>query len=134
MRKTAWKEPTKRAFVPNIRSGWHERIWRGPRGRPRKPIASEAAMKPTWILLATTLLFLSGCNRNTEPEGTIFLSGRIDGDTVDISSKIQGRLVDLAVREGDSVKADQVVAWLSSPQEEAIRDAQKARIISDRRL
>jgi HlyD family secretion protein len=91
-------------------------------------------MKPTWILPAATLLLLSGCGRNTDPEGTVFVSGRIDGDTVDISSKIQGRLVDLKVREGDEVKADQVVAWLSSPQEEAIRDAQKARIVSDQRL
>lgn len=61
------------------------------------------------------------------------MSGRIDGDTVDISSKIAGRIVDLSVREGDSVNAGQVVAWLSSPQEEAIRDAQKARIVADQR-
>ena len=61
------------------------------------------------------------------------MSGRIDGDTVDISSKIAGRIVDLKVREGDSVQAGDVVAWLSSPQEEAIRDAQKARIVSDQR-
>jgi len=52
---------------------------------------------------------------------------------VDISSKIAGRIVNLTVREGDSVAAGQVVAWLSSPQEEAIRDAQKARIVSDQR-
>jgi HlyD family secretion protein len=52
---------------------------------------------------------------------------------VDISSKIAGRIENLMVREGDSVKAGQVVAGLSSPQEEAIRDTQKARIISDQR-
>ena len=90
-------------------------------------------MKRTWILSATALVVLSGCRRNSDPEGTVFVSGRIDGDTVDISSKIAGRIVDLKVREGDSVKADQVVAWLSSPQEEAIRDAQKARIVSSQR-
>jgi len=90
-------------------------------------------MKLTWILVATTLLVLSGCNRNAEPEGTLFVSGRIDGDTVDISSKIAGRIVDLKVREGDIVEAGQVVAWLSSPQEEAILDTQKARIIGDLR-
>jgi HlyD family secretion protein len=90
-------------------------------------------MKRTWMLLATTLLVLSGCNRNAEPEGTLFVSGRIDGDTVDISSKIAGQVVDLKVREGDSVEAGQVVAWLSSPQQEAIRDTQKARIVSDQR-
>ena len=90
-------------------------------------------MKHSWILLATTLLLLSGCRRNKEPEGTVFVSGRIDGDTVDIASKIAGRIEDLKVREGDTVQAGQVLAWLSSPQEEAIRDAQKARIVSDER-
>ncbi len=90
-------------------------------------------MKRIWMLLGTVLLVLFGCSRNNEPEGTIFVSGRIDGDTVDISSKIAGRIVDLKVREGDSVEADQVLAWLSSPQEEAIRDAQKARIVSSQR-
>lgn len=91
-------------------------------------------MKRTWMLFGTVLLVLSGCRQSAEPDGTLFVSGRIDGDTVDISSKIAGRVVDLSVREGDSVKADQVVAWLSSPQEEAIRDTQKARIVSDQRL
>jgi len=89
-----------------------------------------------WALLsaAITALVLSGCNRNKEPEGTVFVSGRIDGDTVEISSKIPGRIVNLAVREGDSVEAGQVVAWLSSPQQEAIRDTQRARIVSSQRI
>lgn len=90
-------------------------------------------MKRTWIVFGAFLLVLCGCRRSKEPEDTLFVSGRIDGDTVDISSKIAGRIVNLTVREGDSVQAGQVVAWLSSPQEEAIRDAQKARIVSDQR-
>jgi HlyD family secretion protein len=90
-------------------------------------------MKRTCILLGTFVLVLSGCRTDSEPEGTLFVSGRIDGDTVDISSKIAGQIVDLKVREGDTVEAGQVVAWLSSPQEEAIRDTQKARIVSDQR-
>jgi len=65
-----------------------------------------------WMLLAMGLLILQGCKKNAEPEGTLFVSGRIDGDTVDISSKIAGRIVDLKVREGDSVVAGDVVAWL----------------------
>jgi HlyD family secretion protein len=93
----------------------------------------ELRMKRTWMLVVIVLIVLTGCKKNTEPPGTIFVSGRIDGDTVDISSKIAGRIVNLKVREGDSVQAGQVVAWLSSPQEEAIRDTQKARIVSDQR-
>jgi HlyD family secretion protein len=90
-------------------------------------------MKRSCMLLAITLLTLSGCKKNASSNSALFVSGRIDGDTVDISSKIAGRIVDVTVREGDSVQAGQVVAWLSSPQEEAIRDAQKARIVSDQR-
>jgi HlyD family secretion protein len=92
----------------------------------------ELRMKRTWMLFVT-ILILTGCRKSAEPPGTLFVSGRIDGDTVDVSSKIAGRIVNLTVREGDNVTAGQVVAWLSSPQEEAIRDTQKARILSDRR-
>jgi HlyD family secretion protein len=93
----------------------------------------EERMKRTWMLFGMAVIVLSGCKKSAEPPGTLFVSGRIDGDTVDISSKIAGRIVNLKVREGDSVKKGDVVAWLSSPQEEAIRDTQKARIVSGQR-
>jgi HlyD family secretion protein len=85
------------------------------------------------MLLGIMVSFLAGCKRNATPENALFVSGRIDGDTVDISSKIQGRVVDLKVREGDSVEAGQVIAWLESAQQDAIRDTQKARIVSGQR-
>ena len=90
-------------------------------------------MKRTWMLVGIMVSLLAGCKRNAEPVGTLFVSGRIDGDTVDLSSKIQGRIVNLAVREGDSVEAGQVIARLESAQQQAIRDAQKARIVSGQR-
>ena len=90
-------------------------------------------MKRTWMVFGIALMLVIGCKKSAEPPGTLFVSGRIDGDTVDISSKIQGRIVNLTGREGDSVTAGQVLAWLSSPQLEAIRDSQKARIVSDQR-
>jgi HlyD family secretion protein len=85
------------------------------------------------MLVAIMVSLLAGCKRNATPENALFVSGRIDGDSVDISSKIQGRVVNLTVREGDSVEAGQVIAWLESAQQEAIRDAQKARIVSGQR-
>ncbi len=90
-------------------------------------------MKKTWILLAIILLSLTGClGTRAESDGTLFVSGRIDGDTVDISSKRPGRVTEITVREGDSVQAGQVLAVISSPQDEANYQAQQARVMSDR--
>ena len=61
-------------------------------------------MKQALVLAGIITLSVCGC-KNSEPEGTIFVSGRIDGDSVDLSSKIAGRVAELTVREGDSVKA-----------------------------
>lgn len=94
-------------------------------------------MSRIWVLQGTVmLLVLAGCARLTksaEPEGTLFVSGRIDGDTVDISSKRDGKLVQIAVREGDSVEAGRVLARISSPQDEAQVDAQKASVVEAER-
>ena len=91
-------------------------------------------MKITWTLLAITLLGLSGCwKTSAESDDKLFVSGRIDGDTVDLSSKRPGRVVQIMVREGDSVEKGQLLAVLSSDQDEARYDQQKAVILSDQR-
>jgi HlyD family secretion protein len=83
--------------------------------------------------LAICLLTFSGCRNNEVPDGSIFVSGRIDGDTVDISFERSGTITEISVREGDTVQAGQQLAVISSPQDEARRDAQVARVISDQR-
>jgi HlyD family secretion protein len=95
----------------------------------------EKVMKRTWMFLAFCILAFSGCQRSKgdQPEGTLFVSGRIDGDTVDISFQRAGQIVELNVREGDTVQAGQQLAVISSPQDLARRDAQMARITSDQR-
>src|SRR4051812_20111966 len=91
-------------------------------------------MKYNWMILALCLSALIGCQRSSaDVQGTLFVSGRIDGDTVDISSKLQGQITEISVREGDTVEAGQQLAVLSSPQDEARRDAQRARVTSDQR-
>jgi len=85
----------------------------------------------TWILLALALVSLNGCRKGADSTGTLFTSGRIDGDTVDLSTKRSGRVVEITVREGDTVKAGQVIAVLASDQDQANYDQQKARIASD---
>ncbi len=94
-------------------------------------------MSRKWIFPGMLLLLaLAGCSRMTkgaESEGKLFVSGRIDGDTVDIASKRDGKIVEITVREGDSVQAGQVVARIFSPQDEAQVDAQKANVVENER-
>ena len=86
------------------------------------------------IFIALTLLLtLAGCSRNATPKGMLFVSGRIDGDTVDISFKREGKIVDVLVREGDTVQAGQVLARISSPQDDAQVEAQRANVLEDER-
>lgn len=91
-------------------------------------------MNRTSILMGITLLLaLTGCGRNSDSEDTLFVSGRIDGDTVDISSKREGKIVEILVREGDTVQAGQVVVRILSPQDEAQVDSQEANVIEGER-
>jgi HlyD family secretion protein len=96
-------------------------------------------MNRRWVFPGIILLLaLAGCSRMTksaEQDGKLFVSGRIDGDTVDISSKRDGKIVELMVREGDPVDAGQLLIRISSPQDEAQVAAQKAKVIdAERRL
>src|SRR5262245_55959576 len=124
-------------YVPSTRWEWRGRIWLARPVVQSEPIASEqkeGVMKRIRMLLAitVTVLGLNGCrSTSADSEGTLFVSGRIDGDTVDISSKRPGRITEIKVREGDSVEAGQLLAVISSPQDEARFDEQKARVASD---
>jgi HlyD family secretion protein len=52
---------------------------------------------------------------------------------VDISSKRDGKIVEITAREGDSVEAGQVLARILSPQDDAQVVAQKANVVENER-
>jgi HlyD family secretion protein len=85
------------------------------------------------LILVLVLAGCGGFHKSGDTKGTLFVSGRIDGDTVDISSKKDGKIVEITVREGDTVEAGQILARISSPQDEAQVDAQKANVIDAER-
>ncbi|WP_442506163.1 HlyD family secretion protein [Novipirellula sp. SH528] len=61
------------------------------------------------------------------PDGLVQANGRIEGDHVTVASKFAGKINELLVREGDSVKAGQVLAHLDSEQVKAkLRQAEQA--------
>ncbi len=91
-------------------------------------------MKRIWMFLGMGLvLVVAGCTKNSVPKDALFVSGRIDGDTVDIASKMAGRIVEITVREGAPVEAGQVLARISSPQDEAQLDQLKADVTASER-
>src|SRR5262252_5873473 len=102
MHKIGFRKPMMLAYEPSTPSVWRARTWRVRLAVQSKPIASrhrEDFMKRTWTLLVITLLALCGCWRTSAnvTEGKLFVSGRIDGDIVDISSKRPGRIIEIMV-------------------------------------
>ena len=61
------------------------------------------------------------------PENIIAVSGRIEGDDSMVAAKTSGRIREITVREGDQVKAGQIVAVLDDDQIKArVSQAQSA--------
>jgi len=67
------------------------------------------------------------------PEGLVQANGRIEGDHYTVASKVPGRIINLAAREGDSVEKGQILTRLDDAQvsarvdqAQAAVDAQKA--------
>lgn len=75
------------------------------------------------ILISTAILgWKLFIQKQSSPENVIFVSGRIESDDSAVSTKITGRIQEITVREGDSVKAGQVIAVLEDPQTLARED------------
>jgi HlyD family secretion protein len=63
------------------------------------------------IALFVALLFTVACGRKAD-DGTIRLNGRVEAPQVDLASKVPGRVTEVYVREGQRVKAGQLLARL----------------------
>src|SRR5690349_7618417 len=64
----------------------------------------------------------------TLPDSIIALSGRIEGDDSAISPKASGRILEIRFREGDSVKAGEIIAILSDEQIRAREEQARAAV------
>ena len=84
---------------------------------------AQAGRARTVIILIVVLLAAGAITvwrvvwaKPRDPANVIFLSGRIEGDDSAVSSKATGRLLEAKVREGDEVKAGDVIAVLDDQQ------------------
>ncbi len=70
-------------------------------------------MKPVHSILACLVLAVSFAGCRPKDEGPIVhLNGRIEASLVDLAPKVSGRVVEVLVREGDRVKAGDLLARL----------------------
>jgi HlyD family secretion protein len=68
-------------------------------------------MKPRTLPLLAAAAFLAGCAAKTDPS-VIHLNGRLEAPTVDLAPKVAGRVSEVRVKEGDRVKAGDVLVRL----------------------
>src|SRR5512139_1803873 len=67
---------------------------------------------------------------DTLPEGLIQVNGRIEGDRLLVASKFPGRVINLLAREGDRVKAGQVLVQLDDTQARAQARQARAAVVA----
>ena len=78
--------------------------------------------------LAALLLSVAGCGSKSSDKDDNVTWGRADAKEIDVNSKISGRVVELLVKEGDHVKAGQVIAHIDKRDLEAQKDQLNAAI------
>ncbi|MDQ2949751.1 MAG: biotin/lipoyl-binding protein, partial [Acidobacteriota bacterium] len=104
-----------------------------PKG-PEEPAKSRRSP----IILVVILLLVAGAvfgawklffSRPAPPANVVSLSGRIEGDDSAVSPKTSGRILEIHYREGDTVKAGDVIAVLDDQQVRA-REEQAAATVT----
>jgi HlyD family secretion protein len=80
-------------------------------GRESSPGVSASGAVTRGVALAFLLAIAPAC-REAPPETSFVLNGRIEARTVDLASKVTGRVVSVAVREGDRVKKGDLLVQL----------------------
>jgi len=101
------------------------------------PIQTATAPRRAWagrrflviivlIIVVAAILLGRGYFVASVPDSLVVLSGRIEGDDAAVSPKAVGRLLEVRVREGDTVNAGDVIAVLDDEQVRAREDQAKA--------
>jgi HlyD family secretion protein len=79
------------------------------------------ARRRRWLALAAIAGLLVAAavvavlRRGPPEDGLLQVNGRVEGDLITLAPKVAGRIAALAVREGDAVRAGQLVARLEDP-------------------
>lgn len=95
-------------------------------------MGKRAALIPIVLVILACLLVWRVRAQEARRSGPTGGSTTVEGTATVVASKIAGRLVDLTAREGDRVKAGQVVGGLECRDQQAALAATKARLAAAR--
>jgi HlyD family secretion protein len=95
---------------------------------PSAPRAGRKIIPLIVVVLAVAAFFIWRGYFATQkiPDSIVTLSGRIEGDDSAVSPKTAGRIIEIHVREGDTVKAGDVIALLDDAQLRSREDQARA--------
>lgn len=125
----------KQAVVPDVAKPVAADI-----AKPGAPDVAKPAAKPSWARRHRIVMIVSGVVLIAAailigkvffavpaiPDSIVVVSGRIEGDDSAIASKTTGRILEVRVREGDSVNAGDTIAILDDAQIRAREDQARA--------
>jgi len=99
-----------------------------PAARPTSPRPRRKVLPLIVVVLAVAAFFIwRGYFANPKiPDSIVTVSGRIEGDDSAVSPKTAGRIIEIRVREGDTVKAGDTIATLDDAQVRAREDQARA--------
>jgi HlyD family secretion protein len=70
-----------------------------------------ACLRSVAVVFLASAVAASGCRREQE-DGRVHLNGRVEAPLVDLAPRVQGRVIEVLVREGDRVKAGDLLVRL----------------------
>jgi HlyD family secretion protein len=99
-----------------------------PAARPASPRPRRKVFPLIVVALGVAAFFIwRGYFANPKvPDSIVTVSGRIEGDDSAVSPKTAGRIIEIRVREGDTVKAGDMIASLDDAQVRAREDQARA--------
>jgi len=104
-----------------------------PETTPEPPAKRRRRLLPLLIVLVLVAAALGAWklyfSRPEPPANVVTLSGRIEGDGSAVSPRTTGRILEIRYREGDTVKAGDVIAVLDDQQVRAREDQAKASLL-----
>ena len=96
-------------------------------GQPKKRVLPRILI-PLLLIIGGVIVWKVFFSHPAVPNNMVVLSGRIEGDDSALSAKTSGRMMEVHVREGDTVKAGETVAVLDDQQVREREDQARAAV------